>query len=78
MNAKIKELIDACTTTSVCYFDGRGNVSETYFDKYKFAELIVRECAKVTDDHLIPNHPITGALYNGVQSVKIKEYFGIK
>ena len=27
-----------------------GSLSHTYFDKEKFAELIVRECAKVCDD----------------------------
>ncbi len=47
MNERIKELIGRCTTKSTSYFDGRGNVTETYFNKEKFAELIVRECTQL-------------------------------
>jgi len=46
----IDDLIQECTTTSTEYFDGRGNVTATYFNKHKFAELIVRECAEWCDD----------------------------
>lgn len=45
MNARIKELIKECSSTYTSYFDGRGNVTDTHFDKEKFAELIVEECA---------------------------------
>jgi len=44
MNKRIKELIDQCTETFTHYVDGRGNITETYFDKEKFAELIVKDC----------------------------------
>ena len=45
MNNRIRELAEQATETFTTYFDGRGNVTETYFDKEKFAHLIVRECA---------------------------------
>jgi hypothetical protein len=45
MNERIRELAQQATETHTSYFDGRGNVTETVFDKEKFAELIVRECA---------------------------------
>jgi hypothetical protein len=47
MNEQIKELIEQCSETSTSYFDGRGNVTSTYFNKEKFAELIVRGCAQI-------------------------------
>lgn len=46
-NERIKELAEQCTEKFTTYFDGRGNVTETYFNKEKFAELIVRECAEL-------------------------------
>ena len=45
MNGRIQELIEQASETSTSYFDGRGNITETYFDKEKFAELIVKECS---------------------------------
>jgi hypothetical protein len=41
MNKQIRELIEQCTT---CYNGGLGTEIEV-FDKEKFAELVVRECA---------------------------------
>lgn len=49
MNERIKELAEQATTKSTTYFDGRGNITETYFDREKFAELIVRECANIVN-----------------------------
>ena len=43
----------------------------------RFAELIVRECAKVIIDNEI-DHPITGALYDGDQAKAIKKHFGVE
>lgn len=43
-----------------------------------FAELIIKECAKVTDDNMSSLKPIVGIGYHGVQSEKIKEHFGVK
>ena len=50
MNERIRELADQATEKFTTYFDGRGNVTETYFDKEKFAELIVRECINVVQN----------------------------
>ena len=47
MNPRIKELAEQATEKFTTYFDGRGNVTETYFDKEKFAELIVKECLDI-------------------------------
>jgi hypothetical protein len=47
MSPRIQDLIDQCTTDSTSYFDGRGNVHETHFDKAKFAKLIIEECVQV-------------------------------
>lgn len=47
MNERIQALIEQCKHTSTTYFDGRGNVTETYFDKEKFAGLIVKKCASI-------------------------------
>jgi len=44
MNERIQQLVKRASTTTTSYYDGRGNVTETYFDKEKFAELIVGEC----------------------------------
>ncbi len=57
--------------------DGEGNISATPEMIIEFAELIVRECAGITDDNLIPDYPITGAVYDGIQSKKILEHFGV-
>ena len=43
MNERIKELIKQCTSWS----EGSTWTSREVFDKEKFAELIVRECAQV-------------------------------
>ena len=50
MNERIRELAEQATETFTTYFDGRGNVTETYFDKQKFAELIVEECIFAIDE----------------------------
>ena len=50
MNERIDELIEECTSVNNdLVYDGRDSYMKTteYFDKEKFAELIVRECALV-------------------------------
>jgi len=72
MNKRIEKLIKQCTETSTHYVDGRGNITETYFNKEKFAELIIYDCYDVvkyavkvgTPDYLVPD--------------AIKQLFGIK
>jgi hypothetical protein len=53
MNKKLQLLIDQASTTTTEYFDGRGNITSTSFDKEKFAKLVAaaeREaCAKVCE-----------------------------
>ena len=46
MNERIQELADQCRTE---YHDGHGGFVEQ-FDEEKFAELIVRECAKRSEE----------------------------
>ena len=46
MNERIKELIKQCTSWS----EGSTWTSHEEFDKEKFAELIIRECADLIKD----------------------------
>ena len=48
MNERIKELIEESTISL-----GNPQIDGSYFDKEKFAELIVRECVKVMYDNAI-------------------------
>jgi hypothetical protein len=60
MNAKIQQLMDRSFT------DHQGEV----FDPERFAELIVRECAKLVEDNMDPQNAwITPGF--------IKEHFGV-
>ena len=68
MNKRIRELVDQCTESSTSYFDGRGNVTSTHFDKEKFAELIVRECLDLVGNKHCPNYAYTS----------ISNHFGIE
>ena len=71
MNQRIKELIKQATSIEYGVDNGFDMV---IFDKEKFAQLIVEECAKVC---LNPNHwheDAAGETYNRV----IKEHFGVK
>jgi hypothetical protein len=43
MNELVRELAEQSKSTKTSYFDGRGNVTQTYFDQEKFAELIIKE-----------------------------------
>lgn len=47
MNKIIEKFIDQSTETFTTYFDGRGNVTERYFDKEKYTQLIIEECARI-------------------------------
>lgn len=62
MNERIRELAERCTTSFVnmhCEW-------EDDFDQEKFAELIVRECAKFCEDK---NSKLLGTM--------MKEHFGV-
>jgi hypothetical protein len=75
MNERIKELVEKATTIEV--ISGRGYAKPqniTRFDKEKFAELIVKECADLFDDD-----PESGTRYTGVGCRDmIKWYFGVE
>lgn len=43
----------------------------------RFAELIVRECAKVIIDNEV-DYPMTGAVYDGDQAKAIMKHFGVE
>lgn len=50
MGIKDKQIIDLikkCEVTTTSYFDGRGNVTSTHFDRYKFAELLLEEVRNI-------------------------------
>jgi hypothetical protein len=49
MNEKIKELIAQATTEEHGVIQPRQISTVYHFDKEKFAELIVRECARIID-----------------------------
>lgn len=47
MGERIQVLIEECTETLRGYDYRRGNYSESYFDKKKFAELLIRDCIDI-------------------------------
>lgn len=48
MHERIQDLIVQCTSTTRFSYEGRGGGYDAeYFDKAKFAELVVKECAEV-------------------------------
>ena len=70
MNERINELIEECTSVNDdLVYDGRDSYMKTteYFDKEKFAELIVRECALVV-------HKKTGPK----SALNVLEHFGVE
>ena len=70
MNERIKELIKQATTIE----EHKWGVSYDNFDKEKFAELIVRECAKVCRDQ--PNVYALKADRDNC-AIAIEEHFGV-
>ena len=77
MNERIRELAEQATIiTSYQYQTWEDRTAIDYkgqFDKEKFAELIVRECAVVAIDHMELNE---GTDY-GIGR-RIKEHFGVE
>ena len=70
MNEQIKELAEQCETKEIGYY---------FFDREKFAELIVRECVKVMYDNAIerkvpPDINQTPTHY----AIAVLEHFGVQ
>jgi hypothetical protein len=69
MNERIKELAEQCTSWS----EGSTWTSREVFDKEKFAELIVKECADYLDNF---NKAIIGDV--GIAGFSLKKHFGVR
>ena len=67
MNERIKELAEQATEYVQVGFDKHG-----YFDKQKFAELIVRECAEFARQHNLEKADRSHMIHKA-----IKEHFGV-
>lgn len=81
MNARIQKLIGQCTFIyDDLVYDGTDSYMKTteYFDKEKFAELIVRECAGVCDDERDSTDSDFGKLVAEGCALKIMERFGVE
>lgn len=69
MNERLLELAEQAEEyASVEYAARRTGYDKQYFFETKFAELIIKECCKVIDDHYEP-------VYDGEL---IKRYFGVE
>jgi hypothetical protein len=73
MNQLIEKFIAEST---IC--QGHPQIDGSYFDKEKFAELIVRECANHCD--LLLDHKMSSEWSRGTHdcSKAIKKHFGVK
>ena len=69
MNKRIRELIDECTEWITGTIDG----DVECFDKEKFAELIVRECAGLLDGEW-EKEILSGSDAAGI----LKQHFGVE
>ena len=71
MNERIRELINEAT----CFKEGdtEGKYDIEVFDKEKFAELIVKECASRVD-HILRERQAGG----GTMGDDIREHFGVE
>lgn len=70
MNKQIQELIKQCTT----YYNGGLGTEIEVFDKEKFAQLMIQECATLTLDHRSDDY------YQGWLDYRdeIRKHFGVK
>jgi len=71
MNERIKELAEQATIIEYGVDNGSDRIS---FDKEKFAELIVKECAELTINYRTDDY------YNGWLDYRdeIKKHFGVE
>ena len=78
MNERIDELIEECTSVNDdLVYDGRDSYMKTteYFDKEKFAELIVQECLNQCYNRGMDDELYAGQLK---AATYIEEYFGVE
>jgi len=71
MNERIKELVNECKG------DPKTSAFEPYFDKEKFAELIVKECANFIDSKLEMTE-YSHEVVSWADGDDLKEHFGVK
>jgi len=76
MNERIHELIELASKEITTYYPGLGNITETYFDKQKFAKLIVKECAKIVT--IWSEEEPCSEGYDITPVHKMKEHFGVE
>ena len=70
MNERIRQLAEQATT----YIDPSANDGVCWnFDKEKFAELIVRECAEFADEHNEESEGVTLGVGR-----ELKKHFGVE
>ena len=70
MNERIEQLERQATETVKCGLNGTSTAES--FNRKKFAELIVRECASIVEDAV--NHREPASTYVD----KIKQHFGVE
>jgi hypothetical protein len=73
MNERMYELINQCFIGTT---DGKLSELNTVANIEKFAELIIRECAKIADQER--DHSIGCGYITKTKSMLIKEYFGVE
>ena len=61
MNDRIRQLAEQAETKEIGYY---------FFDREKFAELIVRECAQLVEDNMDPQNAWITPGY-------VKQHFGV-
>jgi hypothetical protein len=66
MNERIKELAEQAMVTIPA---AEGPISHTYFDKEKFAELLIQKCADIGEQYADGNYEIRN---------QILEHFGLE
>ena len=72
MNERIRELINEATSFKEGLIEGKYDIE--VFDKEKFAELIVRECARINFSNIVGIDPEDDAAVGRA----IKKHFGVE
>lgn len=70
MNKRIEELIEQATDV---YDNWHTGISVSTVDQKIFAELIIKECCKLVNEHVQVNNPNDCPLV-----LKIKDHFGVE